>query len=197
MEDKSSKSSNPFFRPLRVEWLRSPYAVEGNPWATTQDVEAAIFFRGAIVSAHGYVETRIAELCFRCSKLPQYADLRSSFPYSLGDRLSFLRKAFSAPPLHIYQETAERFFINVEQGAELRHIVAHARMQVMPNWGVTFHDFRTSKGGLTDYRQHRRTLSELEREAWNAARLSRKCHRLATALESLALLPPLEANHDQ
>lgn len=195
MGDQNGSSIEQFLRPLHIDWMRSPYAIEVTPWTTRGDIEAALFFRGTIVSAHGYVETRLAELCFRCSKLPEYATLRGSFPYSFPDRLAYLRKAFELSPLAHHQDTAERFFRRVEAQADLRHLFAHARMQVLPDWGATFHDFKAQKGMPMAYRQFRMTLRNLEREAWNAARLSRICQRLADNLETLDLLPSLEDCH--
>ena len=186
-----SDSIQHFLRPLHINWMRSPYAVEATAWTTRGQIEAALFFRGTIVSAHGYIETRLAELCFQCSRHPSYLNLRADFPYYLQERIKYLRKVFALGPLVHYQSTAECFLSRVEKQAELRHLVAHARMEVS-DWGATFHDFKAQKGQPIAYRSKRMTLKSLEHEAWNAARLSRICQHLASNLDSLGILPPLE-----
>lgn len=174
----------------RIWWMRSAYAIEVNPWAPKEHIEAALLFRGAIVSAHGYVETRLAELALRSSKLPEYADIRDTYPYKHGQKLSYLRSVFLSEPLKPYQDTAERFFTRFDAGADLRNLMAHAKMDVDSSW-IVFEDFDIGKKGAIQRRQFPFTLKDLEKTAWKAVCLSRICQRLADELESQNILPAL------
>jgi hypothetical protein len=172
-------------------WARSAYAVEYNPWTTCDQVEEALFFRGAIVSAFGQVETLLGDLCIRASRLPQYESLRQSFPRSAEKRVSFLRDAFSIYPLSSYRVIAYQFLDRFSATANTRHMMAHARMQVMDKQ-VTFHDFpRTSNVSITLRRQPF-SLVELEAIAWRSARLGRLAHRLLNRLNRADVLPTIE-----
>ena len=119
-------------------FARSAYAIEVNPWVRRGELEATLFFRGVIVSAVGYIETQIAELALRCSRLPQYESLRSTFPYSIQARLTFLQQAAALAPLNQLPNVAEQYAKRVERLLNDRNLMAHARMEVMPDWGVTF-----------------------------------------------------------
>jgi hypothetical protein len=180
-----------FLRGPTTSWMRSAYAIEVTPWTTKGDIEAALLFRGTIVSAYGYVETRLGELGYRCSAMPEYCDIEDQFPYRMPSRLSFLRRCFAGVPLVKFQDTAERFFIRFEGSAKVRHLAAHARMQVLPDWGATFHDFYKPKGEHMNYRTQRYKLRDLEKEAFRAAMTSRLCQRLADDLEAQQILPEL------
>jgi len=69
-----------FLRPAPKTLARSAYAVEVNPWTTKGDIEAALLFRGTIVSSYGFIETTLGEVCVRASRIEKFAALRSSFP---------------------------------------------------------------------------------------------------------------------
>ncbi|WP_435199216.1 hypothetical protein [Qipengyuania sp. 902] len=190
MSDYYSEPLNKHLREAKG-LARSAYAVEVNPWVPRGEVEAAIFFRGAIVSAYGYIETRIGELTLRISKIPQYAALREKMPYHADKRIAFLREAFSVGDLARFGGTADRFLLRFEAQAHLRHLIAHARMQVMPAWGVTFQDFPTVGHEGPQHRTRRMPLGDLEFLAWRAARLSRLGQHLMGLLEQTGLLPDL------
>lgn len=190
--DYYHRSIERFLRSPPSNLARSAYATEVNPWVTRGDVEAALFFRGTIVSALGSIETSLGELALRCSRLEHYAALRSTFPYSFKNRIKFLRQAFSQEPLLRHQEIANQFFDRVERLFAARNMVAHARMQVMPDWGVTFHHFPESFDGGVSTSKERLTLQDLELLAWRGARLSRLYQRLANILDDEDLLPALE-----
>ena len=192
-----STSVEPFLRAPPSGLARSAYAVEINPWVRRGDVEAALMFRGTIVSAYGYIETRMGELAIRCSKLDIYASIRASYPFQIDKRLAYLRKVFSVGPLLPYTSIATQFFERFESAAELRHQVAHARMQVLPDWGVTFHDLPKSGPGEITLRSNRKTLKELELLAWRAARISRLSQHLLDRLNRSGIVPPLDSLQDQ
>lgn len=192
VKDHYRRSIEGFLRAPPKNLARSAYATEVNPWTTKGDIEATLLFRGAIVSAFGSIETHLGELALRCSRLSHYAALRSNFPYSFKNRIRFLREAFALQPLASYGRIANQFFDRAESLFASRNMVAHARMQIMPDWGVTFHHFpESSKEGVTTARQ-RLMLEDLERLAWRAAKLSCLHQYLSNRLEQEALLPPLE-----
>jgi hypothetical protein len=189
MADYYSTPLNSLLRKPPPGLARSAYAVEINPWVPRGNIEAALLFRGTIVSAFGYIETLMGEVAVRASRLDDYAGLREGFPHSAAKRSAHLRRVFASGPLAPFERLATLAFDRFDATAELRHLVAHARMQVLPDWGVTFEDFpRNAPGGLIK-RTKRLQMSELEQAAWQAARLSRLCQRLAGRLN--AVLPPL------
>ncbi|AJA10017.1 hypothetical protein SKP52_15695 [Sphingopyxis fribergensis] len=193
MSDYWASSLTPLLRdPPPESHRRSAYEVEINPWSRRGDVEAALLFRGSIVSAYGYIESTLGELCVRASRLPSYAALRESFPHSADQRISFLRRAFAIEPLLQYQLWAGMFFDRLDAQSDLRNLAAHSRMQVMPDWGVTFHDLRRDGPSNVIMRRQRMTMSELETEAWRAARLSRLCQMLVGRLNRAEILPVIE-----
>ena len=169
---------------------RSAYAIEINPWSRRGDVEAALLFRGTIVSAYGYIETQLGNLAIRCSRLPVYEQIRETFPFSMQARLSFLKTAFSTGPLKPHAGLALQFFARVEVGLELRHLAAHAQMQVLPRWGINFDDIPSASPVEVTSRYRHLTMQELELEAWRAARLSRLGQHLLGLLDSMKILPP-------
>lgn len=178
--------------PPAAGWRRSAYEVEVNPWSRRGDVEAALLFRGSIVSAYGYIETVLGDICIKASRLPQYDALRGSFPHSAEQRVSFLRRAFALEPLLEYQPWAKLFLDRFEAHSELRNLAAHARMQVLPDWGVTFQDLRREGPEQVNARRQRMTVPELEVAAWRASRLSRLCQRLVGRLNRAQILARIE-----
>lgn len=192
MSDYYSRPLNDLLRDPPSGLARSPYAVEVNPWVPRGHIEAALLFRGTIISAYGYIETLMGEIAIRASRLDEYCQLRANFPHSAYKRSIHLRKLFAGGPLAQFCSIATVALNRFDGTAELRHLVAHARMQVMPDWGITFHDFpKNAPGGLI-MRRKRLSMVELEREAWRAARLSRLCQRLIDRLDATGILPNIE-----
>lgn len=191
---ETNAKRHPVLRASRWLYAKSPYAIDVNPWVPCEDAEAALLLRGAIVSAYASVETRLAELSLRIARMDAYSKLRDSYPHAVGKRLAFLRRAFGTSPLDQFESIALSFFKRFEEAADLRHFMAHSRMEMVGDstgWGITFHDYRGVKGGVT-YRRHRITLPDLERHARRSVRLSRLAQRLITRLNETALLPPTE-----
>lgn len=187
-----AKPINSYLRdPPKHGVRRSAYEVETNPWSRRGDVEAALLFRGTIVSAYGYIESRMAELAIRISRMPEYDGLRASFPFAMDKRVSYLRRAFARAPLSSVQATAELALSRFESASEMRHQVAHARMHVQPDWGVVFEDYKRGDDGQLTHRTGRYLLDDLERAAWRAAWQSRLCQRLLDDLDRSELLPPI------
>ena len=180
-----------YLRQPRVQWMKSAYAIEATPRADREQIEAALLFRGAIVSAHGYIETSLAEFALRCSIMPEYLGLSRSFPYNHKSRLKYFQKVFSKEPLKPYGPIADKFLIRFDAGADRRHLMAHARMVVSSDW-IVFEDFKTGEQDTIFCRRTPFTLRDLERSAWDAVCLSRICQRLAGKLAEREILPPLE-----
>jgi hypothetical protein len=177
-------------RRVRSSYIRSPYALEYNPWSSAAEIEDAIFYRGVIVSAFAQIETVLGEIAIRASRSPQYAELRETFPFSAEKRTAFLRKAFEAEPLAQYRSVALSYLDRFDELASLRHMAAHARMQVLGGQ-ITFHDIPRSYGKAITMRKQRFVFAGLELLAWRSAKLARAGHRLSNGLDELRILPPL------
>jgi hypothetical protein len=166
--------------------------VSVNPWSRRGEIEAALLFRGTLVASYGEIEVQMAELAIRCSRLPEYYGLRDNFPFTVAKRTNFLRQAFSCGPLNVYQKVAECALKRVEEATELRHLVAHARMQVQPDWGVVFEHIPTASDGQIAFETKRITLANLELAARKAARLCRVFQKLRASLDKSGKLPNLQ-----
>ena len=169
---------------------RSYYAVEVNPWSRRGDIEAAQLFRGTIVSAYGHVETELSKLCIQISRLDNYAQLVPILPYRMSSRIEFLRRAFAYGPLKAFGSTTERFLQKFEGMANLRHLMAHSRMDVQPDWGVTFEDYRIIDGAIT-HRYERFLIKDLEEMARRSARFARLGQKLKNELMIQDILPQI------
>ncbi len=192
MSDYYSKPIATYLRKPPKTLARSAYAVEINPWVPRADIEAALSFRGTIVSALAYIEGSLGDIAIRCSRVEIYSEIRSEFPHTLTKKTKFLRKVFQFGPLQPYRSWADQFLNRVEAYSELRNLVAHARMQVMPDCGVTFQHYPRNTPREAILERKRLTMEELELVAWKAARLSRLFQRLYNHLETQQILPPLE-----
>lgn len=170
---------------------RSAYAVEVNPWVRRGDVEAALLFRGTIVSAFGYIDTRLSEVAIRSSLMPEYEGLRGNLSFKFSSRMKYLREIIEFGPFFDFRNVAEAYLSRLEAHYEIRNIAAHAHMQVLPDWGVTFTDYSPNKDRKITKRQRRLTLHELERSAWRLARLSRLCQTFIDELEQRTSIPAL------
>lgn len=178
-------------RNARSSYLRSPYALEYNPWSSQAEVEDAVFYRGVIVSAFAQIETKLGELAIRASLIPQYHALSERFPFSAGKRVAFLRRIFEKEPLSLHQSTALNFLDRFEDISALRHMMAHGRMQVL-GAQITFHDIPQSDGTAITMRRQLFVFAGLELLAWRSAKLARVSHRLFHRLDGLNILPPLK-----
>lgn len=178
-------------RSARSSYIRSPYALEYNPWSSEAEVEDAMFYRGVIVSAFAQIETKLGEISIRTSLLPQYHALNDRFPFSSGKRIAFLRRVFQVGPLLLHRSIALDFLDRFEDIAALRHMMAHGRMQVLGGQ-ITFHDIPQSDGTVITMRRQPFVFAGLELLAWRSAKLARVGHVLFERLDALDILPPLE-----
>ncbi len=125
--------------------------------------------------------------------MPEYVGMREKLPFTFGKRVSYLREIFARAPLDKYQPYASQFLRRLEENYELRNLVAHARMQVLPDWGVTFIHFERGTGNQLLEVKKRILVTELERVAWRLCRLSRLAQLLLERVERDEILPPIVA----
>ena len=129
---------------------RLAYTLEINPWVPDLYLKNAVLFRGAVVSAWGYIETKLIELAIRSSRMPEYSAIRATYPYKLDNRFGYMRRVLASEgPFSKYRSIGKKFLDRFEASADLRHLMAHGDMQALPDWGVTFVDYRpNSKDSL-------------------------------------------------
>jgi hypothetical protein len=177
-------------------YARSAYAVEANAWTTRGATEAALLFRGTLVSAFGYIENTLSHLCIQCSRLDHYAALRKTFPYKFDDKVDFLKKCCLHRPLNDCQSIACRFFDEMDDLKEIRNTSAHAHMRVLSGNhnippSIRFVNY-TKRCGIPVAEMKTMSLPELEMLARKAARLSRRVQALNHKLDELGILPAVE-----
>jgi hypothetical protein len=177
-------------RQVRSSYIRSPYALEYNPWSSKGEIEDAIFYRGVIVSAFAQIETSLGEVAIRASRLPQCHALRENFPFQADRRIAFLRTALAVEPFARFESVGARFLDKFETIAALRHMMAHGRMRVLSQ--ITFQDIPHSDGTAITMRRQTFVLAGLEVLAWRSAKLARTAHRLLSRLNDLNILPTLD-----
>ncbi len=117
---------------------RYTYMIETNAWTRDSDLADAVLFRGAIVAAWGYIETTLIELAIRSSHMSEYSQINARYPYKLDGRINYMRTVLkSVGPFAQFCTIGEQFLDRFEAAAELRHIMAHGKMQVLD--GVDIH----------------------------------------------------------
>lgn len=137
-----------------------------NPWTPQDEVEKALLYRGAILAAWGLIETSISEIAIRCSCTDAYSGLRDKFPYSIGERVSYLARVLEAPgPLSPYASFGLQFLKRFERSKSLRNTMAHSRMTLLPHWGCEFQEIGVRAGGSLTLKRRRFQISELAAEA--------------------------------
>lgn len=169
------------------------FALDVSPWQTKSSLEAAFLHRGVVVGAWAAVETNLIELSIRASRLDCYVKLRSKYPTRLKDRIRFLRLvADDEGPLKPWASLLHKVLDRYERSSEIRNIMAHAHMEVLPDWGATFSGYQAK--GETEIMHYRQRLlpDELRLAAAKAARFSRAVFRIKRALDNRSILPQLE-----
>ncbi|NQE61407.1 hypothetical protein [Caulobacter sp. RHG1] len=163
--------------------------VEINPWTPEHEALSAMLYRGAIVSAWGFIETHLNETAVRCSWHEDYQPLLAKYPRILHERVQYLRDVLDAPgPLHPYRSYGHGLLQRFVDSAALRNTMAHARMEVLPPMGITFREVGRFDGELQQ-RRRRYQLVELQAMARRATRLSRLCQGVIEAINQRQLLP--------
>jgi len=168
------------------------FALEMNPWQTEESINTALLCRGAIVAGWANVESSLIEVAIRASRYPAYQGHRDSFPTKLKTRVTYLREIIELPgPLRPHAKLGRAVLDRYQATEDLRNMMAHARMQVLPGWGATFHFFQAASGSQIRYRTRRFTEIELQFLGNKAARFSRAVRRLVATINARTLLPPL------
>jgi hypothetical protein len=155
----------------------------------------ALLLRGAIVSAWAAIDTTMSEVALRASTSEHYSSISSRYPYSAESKAKFLRAVIEREgPMRRFKDTGQALLRQYEDLKDLRHQMAHASMRILPNWGVTFIDYRPTSEGTVTVRRHRYTLDQLNRLARKATRLSRIVQRAKAQIDSDGLLPTLQSD---
>lgn len=180
--------------------VRSVYAAECYWAVKTEHLEAAMFLRGAAMTAFGYMDVKMGEIAIRLSHHAAYRGVRQTFPRTIEKRIEFFRWACDIAP-QIKLIAHARFFLDrLEASLRLRHQMAHARMVVktIGEWShIRFDDFPHEKGnkppkiplGPEDI-----LLIDFERTVRQLARLSRYGESLNHALIAWDELPSVPKN---
>jgi hypothetical protein len=170
------------------------FSLEVNPWLTNELVEAAHLYRGAIIGGWGSVESSLIELSIRASHHPAYLGHREFYPKKFSSRIKFLNEIFDLPgPLTPYSRFGHAVVRRFVEAEDLRNMMAHARLALLPGWGATFHFFEPKSGSEIAYRTQRFTEAQLSAHASKATRFSRAVRCFMARVDRLQLLPPLSA----
>lgn len=169
------------------------FALEVNPWQSKSSLEAALLFRGTIVSAWANVEASIIEVALRCSVHPNYAQIRENYPSKLKSRVSYLKAVLAHEgPLSEHSALGNAILDRYRSSEDLRNLMAHGGMQILPlggTWRATFHMFKPKDAQQVTFLQQPYTEDELKHLALKSARFSRAVKALKARLESF--LPPI------
>lgn len=167
-------------------------ALEVNPWQTKQSVESTLLHRGAIVGAWANVEAALIELAIRASAHSAYAMVRDSYPSRLKGRVAYLRDVLSVEgPLSRHRGLIAAVLDRYVRTEQLRNLMAHGAMTVLPQWGATFQMYKPKSPREITQIQRRFSGSELKRLAHKTARFSRAVKYLMHRLDGQKLLPPI------
>lgn len=167
-------------------------ALEVNPWQSKRSIEAVLLYRGAIVSAWANVEASIIEVALRSSIHPRYSHIRDTYPSRLDGRVKYLRKVLASDgPLANHASLGNAILNRYVESADLRNLMAHAGMRVMPQWGTTFQMFKPKADQEVALLRIRYTEEALNNLAHKAARFSRAVKSLLARLDNANLLPQL------
>lgn len=168
------------------------FALEVNPWVTRETVDAAHLYRGAIIGGWANVESSLIELSIRASHHPAYLGRREFYPKKFSSRIAYLNDIFNLPgPLAQYSRFGQAVVTRFVASEDLRNMMAHAQMKVLPDWGATFHFFEPKTGSEIRFRTQRFTEDQLKAHAIKATRFSRAVRCMMARIGAERLLPPL------
>ncbi|HVJ00119.1 MAG TPA: hypothetical protein VM657_13745 [Sphingomonas sp.] len=130
------------------------------------------------------------EVAIRSSKHEAYVGHRDTFPSKLSNRVSYLLEIISLPgPLFCHRKLAVSVIERYMATKELRNMMAHGWMTVLPNWGATFHFYQAKSGTEITYKTRRFTEDEMRLLAERGTRFSRAVRHLLAQLNARDLLP--------
>lgn len=149
-----------------------------NPWTRDDELAKAMILRSAILSCYSHAEQKITDLVMRCSARDEYRELQDKAPFTSGGRFKYLRKVLATDgPLTPFKGVVEGVLARYERGRDFRNLLAHADMEVLQYWGVTFDEIIVEGNEIT-HRRPRFTFEDLEALAVRASSFSRACQRL-------------------
>ena len=149
-----------------------------NPWVQDADLARVLILRGAILWSYSHIEQKLTDVVIRCSHSPQYRDLREKPPFNSGARVAYLRKVLETDgPLSKYAPLGNAILDRYEASRTIRNRMAHADMEALPNWAITFDEIVIDGGRITHHRTNY-WPGQLERLAVKAARFSHAVQRI-------------------
>jgi len=135
------------------------------------------------------VSRSLRDIAIRLSYLPEYQDIRDTYPFKGKSLRSFIEAAMSVDgPLKVAAKTAAKMLPRLDELEELRHRMAHAKMTLAPMRGFLFVDFDARKEKIV-MRQMVLTPPQLIRFAQVSTRLSRWFQSAFSGLEAMNELP--------
>jgi hypothetical protein len=170
------------------------FSLEVRPFDQGEDIDRALLYRGAIVSAWANVEFSLIEIAIRASIHNAYLSRAGSYPKRHKDRIDYLRGVLELPgPLQKYSKLGTAVLDRFDQSADFRNIMAHARMTLVLDWGATFSLFQGKPGSNFEVlnRIVRLSYDQLLSHAKRATLFSRVVRMLVAQINAIKLLPPL------
>lgn len=160
-----------------------------NPWVQDGDLARVLILRSAILWSYSHIEQRLTDLAIRCSHSPEYRDIREKPPFSSGARITYLRKVLETEgPLSPYASLGRAILDRYERSRVIRNRMAHADMEVLPQWAIVFNEIVIDGAEIT-LRRTNYWPGQLEREAVKAARFSQAVQRIHYAMFANDPLP--------
>jgi hypothetical protein len=153
-----------------------------NPWVRDNDLARALVLRGSILWSYSHIEQKLTDVAIRCSHSPEYRDLREKPPFSSGQRIAYLRSVLETDgPLSRFEALGTAILDRYEASRAVRNRMAHADMEALPDWAITFEELVVDGREIT-YRRKPYWPGELEEVAVRAARFSRAVQRIHYAM---------------
>lgn len=159
------------------------YVLEVNPWTPLEDLREFTLMRGVIVGAWASVETVLKEIALKASRLEPYIDVDVRIPKKNSEIIEYLKVLTTIKgPIYSIADDLKSLMLNFESHSNDRNMIAHAHMQVLPNWGATFSSYVAKGdkigGDYFAYEERRLTLLQMDELARAATVLSHKAQAI-------------------
>lgn len=149
-----------------------------NPWVQDGDLARVLILRAAILWSYSHIEQKLTDVAIRCSNSPEYRDIREKPPFSSGARITYLRRVLETDgPLSRYAKLGTAILNRYEKSRVIRNRMAHADMEVLPQWAIVFNEIVIDGGEITIHRTNY-WPGQLELLALKAARFSHAVQRV-------------------
>jgi hypothetical protein len=163
-----------------------------NPWLREREIAEAMMLRGAILWSYGHIEQKITEIAIRCSYVAEYHALREAPPFTMANRITFLRRVLEEPgPLQRYRSVGGAILDRYDRARPLRNRMAHADMKMAGGPPLRFIEI-VIDGGEIKQNDTPYYPGQLEALARRVGRFSRACQRLGFKLDHARLLPTFD-----